>query len=1108
MLLLALATGMASFAQPRPSTTVSQRYVGNAVGKLSLAFEPNRGQAPAEVKFIAHSGSKSVFLTTSGATLSLAGAPGERVALRLKLLGANIAAETRGFDPLPGQTSYFVGDDPTKWRAAVPQYSRVQFRDVYKGIDLAYYGQQRELEYDFLVAPGADPRAIHLAVEGARRLHLEASGDVVITTAAGQLRKRRPRIYQLVDGVARKVSGRFIVHGRVLSFTLGHYDRSLPLVIDPTITLEFAALLGGSGDEIAFGVATDSSGNVYTTGSTTSTDFPTTTGVLQPVNGAGAQQVFVAKFDSTLSKLLYSTYLGGSGSQTGRGIAVDSSGNAYIAGYTNSANFPTTSGALQIAFGGGTCSGVPCNDAFITKLNPTGSALLYSTYFGGNNVDQAQAMALDTSGNVYITGITASTNLPTTRGVVQPQFGGVADAFLMKLNPQGTKMVYSTYLGGNNVDLGNGLAIDAAGNAYVVGDTFSTNFPTTAGVLQPKAKGGTCGSNPCDDAFVTKVNPAGTGLVYSTYLGGSNSDFAQGVALDANGGAWVIGTTSSTDFPTTPGVVQPNYGGGSSDAFSTALDPFGQTLLTSTYIGGTGAEFGEAIALSSQGPVVLSVDTASINFPANPQALARPVSHQANELGFTDFLIVALDPGQTTDLGFVRDRSEPPSGASIGSSLAAVAAWTYTRDNAENFYFVGVADGTGNPAGKTTAGQDSLLADFIFTPPVYSLALTKTVAAMNPAESPQPGSDVYFAGQSLKYTLTLTNTGTEEVTVLVIDKLDSATMPASAVVEYVDTQFCPNSSGHFPFVENAPLGFDCRFPIDAGQTFTFDYDVKLQTPGQWTNTAVASFAGRDATASTSVSILQNFTSVSGASFQTGLPLAPNLIATGFGTGLSIDTGAASTSPPPTKLAGTSVMVAGGSSPSPQAVAGRAATAVAAPLLYVSPNQINYVIPSGTPTGTATVTVVNDTLGTVANGTLQIAAVAPGLFSIDGSGPGVAAAQAVRTSAGGTETSVTVFQCGGAAGTCVAVPIDLGPPTDTVTLVLYGTGIRGFSNIANVTASIGTGSAPVLSAGPQGTFAGLDQVNVQLPRTLIGSGKVNVVLTVDGQTSNTVTINVQ
>jgi hypothetical protein len=556
--LLAIATVVASLAQPVPSASRNQRLVGDTVEKLPLAFEPNRGQATHEVKFTAHNGNRTIFLTANGATLSLPGArKGERLALRMKLLGSNRAAVTLGIDPLPGHTNYFVGNDPAKWQAAVPQFSRVQFRKVYDGIDLVYYGHRRELEYDF------DPSKIRLSMEGATRLRLDAGGDLVITTAAGELRKRRPKIYQLIDGVERKVDGHFVLrHGRILSFAIDHYDRTQPLVIDPTLTVEFSTLLGGKGDEIAYGVATDSSGNIYTTGYTTSTDFPTTTGVLQQANNAATQQVFVAKLDFTLSTLLYSTYLGGSGSQTGRGIAVDSSGNAYIAGYTNSTNFPTTPGALQTSLGGGTCSGLPCNDAFVTKLNPMGSALVYSTYFGGSGLDQAQAMALDATGNVYITGITASSNLRTTPGVGQPQFGGAADAFVMKLNPQGTGMLYSTYLGGNNLDLGNGIAIDAAGNAYVVGDTYSTNFPTTPGVLQPTAKGGTCGSNPCDDAFVTKVNPTGSALVYSTYLGGSSGDFAGDIALDANGSAFVTGTTSSSDFLLRPGSSKRNMAAG------------------------------------------------------------------------------------------------------------------------------------------------------------------------------------------------------------------------------------------------------------------------------------------------------------------------------------------------------------------------------------------------------------------------------------------------------------------------------------------------------------------------------------------------------------------
>jgi len=1257
-LLLALATGTVSFAQPRLSTTSNQRHLTDSLGKLALAFEPNRGQARAEVKFVARNGSRAVFLTATGATLSLPGAQkGERLAVRLRLLGANGAAGAAGIDPLPGQTNYFVGNDPAKWQAAVPQYSRVQFRDIYRGIDLVYYGHQRELEYDFLVAPGADPHAIHLAVEGARRLRLESNGDVLITTAAGELRKHRPRVHQLVDGVEREVDGRFVLrHGRVLSFALGHYDRSLPLVIDPTITLESATLLGGKGDDYAYSVATDSSGNIYATGSTTSTDFPTTTGVFQVVNSAGTQQVFVAKLNSTLSALIYSTYLGGSGNQSGQGIAVDSAGNAYIAGYTNSANFPITPGTLQPAFGGGTCSGAPCNDAFITKLNPTGSALVYSTYFGGNNVDQAQAMALDTDDNVYVTGFTASPNLPTTAGVVQPGFGGGADAFLMKLNSQGTGMIYSTYLGGNSVDLGNGLAIDAVGNAYVVGDTFSTNFPTTPGVFQPTAKGGTCGSNPCDDAFVTKVNPLGTGLIYSTYLGGSNSDLAQAVALDAVGSAYIVGTTSSTDFPTLSNAYQPKYGGGSSDAFVSALDAAGRTLIASTYLGGGGGDFGESVALGT-GYVYATVDSNSTNFPLTANAATakseRPLDSGSN--GPAKSVLAELDArleDLKSDLIFGGITFNPGAIESLADLIIDLER--------ERAILVGTSDGpiAGMPTGgvnpQGSGGQDAFIGAFPFPLVPGSFTLKKTVIPANPLANPPPQQpDTYFVDQELTFKLTLTNTGAVPLAgIFVADVLQPhqdpgkvPPPPSRIVVDDPDPNCGPNNS-------LVPNVLACVVPIlPVGGTVVIQYDLRLETEEQWDNVAVAVepglppqvssvsvFAvtpatvvdvawkidsgvtnpssegtpqapdggtvvyeitvtnvgpltvsaqlgyqqpvgladsimpsptgpscsdiegmngcdlgtlapGQSATVKFTATNLKSgtftlantnnttvgvnamggavelkyvdpplnlqvgaggslFSSVSDASFSANAPLAAGDIVAGFGSGLSTGTESATTTPLPTKLAGTSVMVTGGSSSQPATLAGRATAAVAAPLFFVSPGQINYLIPAGMPTGTATVTVVNDTLGTVASGTLQIAAVAPGLFSANSSGQGVAVAEAVRASAGGTQTNVTVFKCGSTAGSCVPVPIDLGPPTDTVVLVLFGTGIRGFSDIKNVTATIGTTSAPVLFAGAQGSFVGLDQVNVQLPRSLIGSGVVNVVLTVDGQASNTVTISIK
>jgi hypothetical protein len=348
------------------------------------------------------------------------------------------------------------------------------------------------------------------------------------------------------------------------------------------------------------------------TGATQSTDFPTTAGAFQATIG-GSGNAFVTKLDPAGSALVYSTYLGGSGDiNTGSGIAVDADGNAYLTGWTNSTNFPTTKQAFQPVFSGG-------YDVFVTKLDPAGSALVYSTYVGGTRFDEAHGIAVDAGGNAYVTGFTDSTDLPTTPGVLQPTLSGSSeDAFVTKLDPTGSALIYSTYLGGAFIDSGSGIAVDANGNAYVAGWTNSHNFPTTPGAFQPiKLSVGA-------DAFVTKLNPAGTGLVYSTYLGGDRNDTGEGIAVDADGNAYVTGTSDSTNFPTTFGAVQPTFRGGFGDAFVTKLDPGGSAVVYSTYLGGSGREEGSGIALDVHRNAYVTGATRSADFPTTPGAV-QPV---------------------------------------------------------------------------------------------------------------------------------------------------------------------------------------------------------------------------------------------------------------------------------------------------------------------------------------------------------------------------------------------------------------------------------------------------------------------------------------------------
>ncbi|MBI3693655.1 MAG: SBBP repeat-containing protein [Acidobacteria bacterium] len=566
--------------------------------RLPLGFEANRGQAGDQARFLAR-GPGYTLLLAPGETVLAAG----DAVVRMRLVGANPAPPMTGLDPLPRQSHYFLGNNPKRWRTHIPNYARVRYEGVYPGVDLVYYGQDRELEYDLVIAPGADPGVIRLAFDGVRRLRLDVAGDLVLETARGELRQRRPAVYQEIAGVRQSVSGRYVLRGRrQVGFAVGVYDRSRPLILDPI--LRFASYLGGSGDDIGTGIAVDSSGSIYVVGTTTSLNFVTSTGP-QPAPG-GAKDVFVTKLSNSGAGVGYSTYLGGSGDDTGASIAVDAFGSAYVTGTTASPNFPTTAGSLRSTPAGGA-------DAFVARLDPNGATLVYSTYLGGSGDDSATSIAIDSTGSAYVTGATASANFPVSAGAFRNFLGGSTDAYVAKLNPSGSALTYGTYLGGADIDQAFGIAVDSAGNAYVTGTTFSTNFPVANPAQPACAASQTPFGNPCTDAFVTKLNPAGSTLVYSTYFGGSGLDIGRAIAVDAAGNAYVAGVTNSQNLPVRPGAFQPALRGGPQDAFVTKFNP-GGTPIYSTYLGGDGDDFAYGIGVDTGGNAYVAGSTSSTNF--------------------------------------------------------------------------------------------------------------------------------------------------------------------------------------------------------------------------------------------------------------------------------------------------------------------------------------------------------------------------------------------------------------------------------------------------------------------------------------------------------------
>lgn len=603
-------------------------HARNAYGQIELSFEANRGQTDDSVNFLARGAGYTLFLKPTEAVFRLrqdeqqtantnqpsaveesvicdpqlgnpqsaAINPQSRV-LRMKLAGANATARF-SVERTAGRVNYFTGSDPSKWHADIATYGKVRYAEVYPGIDLVYYGNQRQLEYDFVVAPGNDPRTIKLEFEGADKIEVNSDGELLLSLDEGPesvVRQPKPVIYQEEAGERRIIAGGYALGvDKTVSFALGDYDPSLPLVIDPTLV--YSTYLGGSGGDQGLDMAVDASGNAYITGFTVSTNFPTANPI-QAANGS-FQDVFVAKLNPAGSALVYSTYLGGNGNDQARGIAIDSAGNAYVTGFTNSTNYPTAN-AFDASIG---ANG---DDAFVTKLNAAGNALVYSTYLGGDDsAEFGQAIAVDSAGNTYVTGSTFSNDFPTVNPIQATEGGGSTDAFLSKLNAAGSALVYSTYLGGGDNDSGEGIKIDSAGNAYLGGDTFSTNFPTASPIQAANGGNG--------DTFVLKVNAAGNALVYSTYLGGSARDACEGLAIDSSNNVYTTGDTESSNFPTANAFQGTN--GGTvllQDAFVTKINAAGNALVYSTYLGGTGGEVGFGITVDSSGNVYLAGATGS-----------------------------------------------------------------------------------------------------------------------------------------------------------------------------------------------------------------------------------------------------------------------------------------------------------------------------------------------------------------------------------------------------------------------------------------------------------------------------------------------------------------
>jgi len=689
--------------------------------RLPLSFEVNRGQADPRVKFLATGAGYSLLLTGTNAVLSISSrrpAPREspektlldgqverrprltedsrpkerRVesdVLELELTGSRPGIKVAGEDELPGTANYFIGKEPARWFTGIPTYSRVRYVGAYPGVDLVYYGNRQELEYDFVVAPHANASQIRLRLRGATKLAIDLAGDLIIHTETGQISFRKPLLYQLIGGRRVKREGAFELAGiDSVRFQVATYDHTKPLVIDPI--LSYSTFIEGSTTESgAVSIAVDAAGEAFVTG-WAFPPFPITPGAYQTTSDVlQGSTVFISKLSADGRSLLYSTYLEANGFSWSNAIAIDGQGDAYVAGDAGE-NFPTTPGAFQ------TTDPTGVNLAFVSKLNSTGTALLYSTYIGGSvstnpsNAGLPQntvyAMAVDGAGEAFLTGYTYARDFPTTSGAFQPKLttGNVnGTGWVAKMNSAGSALVYGTYLGGGASDAGRGIAIDSAGNAIVAGYTESTDFPVTSNALQSTDNAAPIGSGTTNDTgFVSKLNSTGSSLIFSTFLGGSNSDQMLAAATDAAGSAYIVGTCLSKDFPATKGAFQTTMQESWNPCMA-KISSDGSSLNYATYVGGSGEDTGVAIAVDSSGDAYITGDASAVDFPVTPGAFQTEnyASVYSGDLGS---FLTEMNPSGSA---LVYSTFVGGSGSLTGENCGCATA--LALDSSANVYVVG-----------------------------------------------------------------------------------------------------------------------------------------------------------------------------------------------------------------------------------------------------------------------------------------------------------------------------------------------------------------------------------------------------------------------------------
>lgn len=1095
-----------------------------SIEALPQRFEANIGQADPSVRFISRSRGMTLLLDDHGAEIRT----GSRT-LRFRPANANPEPEITGVDPLPGTANYLLDKDPRKWVTGARSFAKVRYESVWPGIDLIWHGDQNGIEYDFVVSPGADPSKIEMTCTDADDLKIDESGDLAIVTPDGTLRQSRPFVYQMIDGRQQRVKGEYAIQQRKIGFKIGEYDPSLPLIIDPV--LSYSALIDC---EFITAVATDAAGAIYFTGLVRSYAFQISADAAQFKRGnSNASAAFVGKLNPQGDALEYSTYIGGfERFDYPFAITVDGSGNAYVVGFTGSYDFMVTPGAFQPKFAGpGQVGDSFSGDGFALKLNPTGSALIYSTYLGGSfGPDYAYDVKVDAAGNAYITGTTNSGDFPITTllGITSTPALNTA-GFVTKLNPQGTGLVWSRFTPGS----GRSIAIDSGGNAYITGQIYPniyaakvnssgsgfayvTKIPGTGeGLAIALDQGGnahvtgeavfgiTATTNAFQktqggarDAFVARFNPSGA-LNYFSFLGGGNNDKGLDIAVDASGSEYIIGETLSANFPVVnPFQSQFGNSGMSQNykaAFVTKVNPSGSAIEYSSYYGDGIGDF-LSIDLIGSGLAVIAgrgLALSSGSFYSNrPAALESPYGAYGGFITKIDETMSGT-PDLTVSLGAEEKLYAGTNGLLIATvtNVGAVASNGPVRlqirfndppslRNVTGEGWYSFNSQGGNPVvmaytGSIAPGGSAKLFIEMTLPASGEIGATATITNISDSNSgnntttgaftPEKGC---FGGGSVRLPQTIPGSG------------GTYTHPVNFP--------CP---GSWRAVSNAAWITVETGPVTGNGTFNY---TVAPNSSKVTRLGSITFEG------IALEIIQDFipgiANVSAASYGSAIDGPQEAVAVGsivamFGRDLAASTVAATAQPLPYELGGTTVVIKdsfGAEKP--------------APLFFVSPGQVNYLVPYGLAAGYGTVTVTGT--GGTKTGRIRIAPITPGLFSANSDGEGVPAGVLVRVKANGTQSYEPVADYNPQTQRFIRRLIEFGPdPNEQLYLILFGTGIRNLATLKKVAVRHSQGSAEALYAGPQGDFAGLDQINIQLNRQMVNFGQVYILLEVEGLKSN-------